>query len=101
LGRATLVKADETKDQTLTILIGEDELLEYYAKVTTATDFAIDFATSDGVWFDDVITATGVTEFKGTIWCCWWFARLRIKKAGTAGDVVDAALLSKGFRRRE
>jgi len=95
LGRATLIEADQTKDQTLTIFIGEDKLFEYFARVDTATDFAVDFATSDGVWFNNVITATAVTEFKGVTWCCWWFARLRIKKAGSAGDKVNAAILSK------
>lgn len=88
--------ADESVAQEVSIDTSAHQLLEVYAKMTTATNIYMDVSPDGQNWIQGYKTWSGLTEIAEGFMNAFRYVKLRSDAAGTSGtDTITLVLIAK------
>jgi len=93
---ASLLGADETSPQSITLYVEGRFVLEVYASATSPTNFFLDVSLDGSTWIEGFDSWTSTTKVKAGYMNAFPWVRLRSAAAGGAGDKVNLILTASG-----
>ncbi len=90
----TLINADETAAQSITLDTKGYKIVSIYCEATAATDFTIELSPDNTNWWT-YHTASSVTSYNDTITTAFRYVKVSSAAAGAAGDTVTLMISAK------